>query len=183
MIKNLDPQQFACFSKRCCDGPVVAAGNNGTGRMVVGQHNGNGSGEYGSLEDFSWSNRGRVGRTYRHDRVGGNLILSIKIKSDEVLSAIVGQDGSNEVRHIGGSADLEHHVFAVEIIHSGFANERILNHGFWGCGMFVVAFGFAGVLGCLLFMVLMGLLRLIQKWAATLDDRPADRNYSSSEAR
>ena len=41
----------------------------------------------------------------------------------------------------------------------------------------------ACVRGVLLFMVLIELLRLIQKWAATVDDRPADGNYSSSEAR
>ena len=39
------------------------------------------------------------------------------------------------------------------------------------------------VLDFLLFMVLIGLLRLIQKWAAMVSDRPSDGFYSSSEAR
>ena len=60
--------------------------------MIVGQHDGNGSGEYGSLKDFSWGNRGRVGGTDGHDRVGGHLILSIKVKSDEVLPTVVRED-------------------------------------------------------------------------------------------
>ncbi len=106
--------------------------------MIVGQHYGNGTGQHGSLKDFSWGNRGRVGGTDGHDRVGGNLILSIKIKSDEVLSAVVGQDGSNEVRHIGGAADLKHHLFAVEVIHSGFANEGVLDVWPWAGGLLVV---------------------------------------------
>ena len=106
--------------------------------MIVGQDNGDRSGQHGSLKYFSWSNWGRVGGTDGDDRVGGYLILSIKIKSDEVLSAIVGQDGSNEVRHIGGAADPEHHMFAVEVVHSGFANEGVLNVWLWAGGWLIV---------------------------------------------
>ena len=39
------------------------------------------------------------------------------------------------------------------------------------------------VLGFLVFMVLIGLLRLIEKWAAMVSDRPSDGFYSFSEAR
>ena len=93
----------------------------------MGQHDRNRSGQHGPLKYFSWGDWGRVGGTDRHDRVGGYLILSVEVKSDEVFSAVVGQDGSNEVRHIGGAAGPEHHVFAVEVVHSGFANEGVLD--------------------------------------------------------
>lgn len=106
--------------------------------MIVGQDNGDRPGQHGSLEDFSRGDWGRVGGTDRHDRVGGYLILSVKIKSDEVFSAVVGQDGSNEVRHIGGAADPEHHVFAVEVVHSGFTNEGVLDVWLWAGGLLVV---------------------------------------------
>ena len=92
MIKNLDTQQFARFSKPSCDGSVVAAGHSGTGRMIVGQHDGDRTGQHGTLKYFSWGNRGRVGGTDGHDRVGSDLILSIKVKSDEVLPAVVRQN-------------------------------------------------------------------------------------------
>ena len=61
-----------------------------------------------------------------------------------MLSTVVGEDGSNEVRYIGGAADLKHHLFAVEVIHSGFANEGVLNQGFGGCCMLLVSGGFDG---------------------------------------
>ena len=60
--------------------------------MVVGQHDGNGSGEYSSLEYFSWGNWGRVGGTDGYDRVGGNLILSVEVKSNEVFPTVVRED-------------------------------------------------------------------------------------------
>ncbi len=134
MIENFDAQQFACFSKPRGDGPVIMAGNCGFGRVIVGHYNRDGSGQHGSLKHFSRGDRGLIGGTDRHNRIGGHLMLAVKVQSDEMLAAVVRQDRSNEVCDICGAVDLEHRMIAVEVVHSGFANERVLNHGLSDAG-------------------------------------------------
>lgn len=136
MIENFDAQQFACFSKPRGDCPVFMAGNCGFGRVIVGRHNRDGSGQHGSLKYFSRGHRGLIGGTDGYNRVGGHLMLAVEVQSDKVLAAVVRQDGSNEVCGIGGAADFEHRMFAVKVVHSGFANERVLYDGLLVPGAF-----------------------------------------------
>ena len=92
MIENFDAQQFTGFSKPRGNGPVFVAGNCGFGRVIVGHHNGDGSGQHGSLKHFSRGNRGLIGGTDGYDRVSGHLVLAVEVQSDKVLAAVVRQD-------------------------------------------------------------------------------------------
>ena len=134
MIENFDAEQCTGFSKPRGDGSVFVTGNCGFGRVIVGHHNRDGSGQHGSLKYFSRGHRGLIGGTDGYDRVGGHLVLAVEVQSDKVLTAVVRQDGSNEVCGIGGTVDLEHRMIAVKVVHSGFANERVLNHGLSDAG-------------------------------------------------
>ena len=60
--------------------------------MVVDDDNRDGSGEDGSLEDFSRMDYGGIGCADGDDRVAGNLVGSVEIQGDEVFSTVVGED-------------------------------------------------------------------------------------------
>ena len=60
--------------------------------VIVGHHNGDGSGQHGSLKHFSRGKRGLISGTDRHNRIGGHLVLAIQVKSDKMLTAVVRQD-------------------------------------------------------------------------------------------
>ena len=129
VIQQLDTEQQAGFEESFRDLMVFVTGSYGSGRMIVSDNNGDCSSQDRSLKDFSGCNRSRIGGTDRDNRIGGHLMRRIQIQSHEVFTAIVRQNGSNEGRHIGGARDSEHLMFAVEIVHSGFANERVLDVG------------------------------------------------------
>lgn len=92
MIQQLDTKNLSRVFQSLRDLVVFVAGGEDSGGMVVGDDDGDGSGEDGSLEDFSWMYDGHVGCTDRDDRVADNLMGSIKVEGNAVLSTVVGED-------------------------------------------------------------------------------------------
>ena len=92
MIQQFDPKDLSRVFQSLRDLVVLVAGGEDSGGMVVGDDDGDGSGEDGSLEDFSWMHDRHVGCADGDDRVADNLIGSVKIKGDAVFSTVVGQD-------------------------------------------------------------------------------------------
>lgn len=92
MIQQLDAKDFTRVFQSLCDLVVLVAGGEDSGGMVVGDDDGNGSGEDGSLEDFSWMNDRHIGGADGDDRVTDNLMGSVKVQGNAVLSTVVGED-------------------------------------------------------------------------------------------
>ena len=59
--------------------------------MVVGDNDGDGSGEDGSLEDLSWMHDRHVGCADGDDRVADNLLGSVKVQGNAVFSTVIGE--------------------------------------------------------------------------------------------
>lgn len=92
VIQQLDAKDFPGVFQSLCDLMVFIAGGEDSGGMVVGDDDGDGSGEDGSLVDFSWMYDRHVGCADRDDRVADNLMGSIKIQGDTVFATVVGEN-------------------------------------------------------------------------------------------
>ncbi len=92
VIQQLNAKDLSRIFQSLCDLVVLVAGGEDSGRMVVCDDDGDGSSEDGSLEDFSWMNDRHVGGADGDDRVTDNLMGSVKVQGDAVLSTVVGQD-------------------------------------------------------------------------------------------
>ncbi len=60
MIQQFDAKDFTGFSQSLCDLVIFVAGGEDSGGMVVGDDDGDGSRENGSLKHFSWMHDGHV---------------------------------------------------------------------------------------------------------------------------
>jgi hypothetical protein len=91
MIQQFDAKDFTGVFQPLRDLVILVAGGEDSGGMVVGDDDGDGSGEDGSLEDFSGMHDGHVCSADRDNRVADNLMGSVKIEGDAVFSTVIGE--------------------------------------------------------------------------------------------
>lgn len=91
MIQQFDAKDFTGVFQSLRYLVVLVAGGEDSGGMVVGDDDGDGSREDGSLVDFSGMHDRHVGCADGDDRVADYLMGSVKIQGDAMFSTVIGE--------------------------------------------------------------------------------------------